>query len=314
MLASIASTVTLLLLASVLIFVLVRSSPGDPIDIQFGESGASAYLTPEQEEELREDLRRQLGLDGSLGEQYGRWLALVVRGDLGTSFRSGRPVVDELGERLPATLMLGGAGFVVALVLGTALAVTASRRADGVVDHGLRVFTLTSISLPTFLSGSLALAVAANQLGYEVAGPARLGKVWLPALVLGLSGAPTFSRVLRASLLAERSQLYAHAARIRGASESHVIARHTLRPALSPVLTLAGLALASLLGGAVITEAIFSWPGVAAYAVGAIRAQDYPVVQGYILLMTLVVVLVNRAIDLTQRVVDPRTRVVGVAG
>ncbi len=233
-------------------------------------------------------------------------MAAAVRGDLGRSFRSGRPVTTEIAERLPASLALGGAGFAVAFSLGAGIAVAAALRPDGPVDHVLRVVTLGSVAMPAFLSGTLALAVLAGSGRYQVVGPASADRLWVPALVLGVAGIPTFSRALRAALLVERSRLYATAARARGASEARVVLRHTLRPALSPVLTVSGLSLASLLGGAVITESVFSWPGVGAYAVTAIHAQDYPVIQGYVLAITVLVVVINRAADLGQRVLDPR--------
>lgn len=301
-----AAGLALLLAASVLVFVLLRSSPGDAVDIEFSESGAASYLTAEEARAAQAARREQLGLDGATVVQYWRWLGDVVRGDFGDSFRSGRPVTAELGERLPASLVLGGAGFAVAALVGSATALVAARRPGGVVDHAIRVATLATVALPAFLSGSLALALAARHGAYPITGPASARRLWLPAIVLGIAVAPTFSRVFRASLIAERARPYAIAARARGSSPATVTRRHILRPALSPALTLAGLALASLVGGSVITEAVFAWPGVGAYAVGAIRAQDYPVVQAYVVLITVLVVAVNRFVDLAQRLIDPR--------
>lgn len=299
------ATVVLLLVASVLVFAMVRAAPGDPVDIQFGATSAGLSATEAAAAEQR--MRTALGLDRPLPEQYARWLGHMATGDWGSSYRTGQPVRQEILERLPASLMLGGAGFVVALVLGIGAALLASRRPGGAADHLTRLGTLGAAAVPTFLSGTLLLGVFAQQAGYAIVGPATAGRLWLPALVVGISSAPTLSRVLRASLIAERGRPYAIAALARGASPARALLRHVLRPATTPVLTLAGLSLASLLTGSIITETIFSWPGVGAYAVDAIEAQDYPVVQAYVLLATLAVVLVNRGVDGLQRLLDPRS-------
>ncbi|OLT16996.1 hypothetical protein BJF78_13680 [Pseudonocardia sp. CNS-139] len=298
-------TAGLLLAASVIVFALVRSAPGDPVDVQLGEAGGIG-LSHADEDRIRAERLAELGLDRSIPEQYVRWLARMAGGDWGTSYRSGQPVLTEMLDRLPASLALGAAGFAVALVLAVALALLASRRPDGPVDQLLRLVTLATVAVPSFLLGTLALQVATGAVGYRIAGPATVDRLWLPALVLGLAAMPTMSRVLRASLIAERGRLYAVAALARGASPGRTLLRHVLRPATAPVLILGGLAFASLVTGSIITEAVFTWPGVGLYAVEAISAQDYPVVQAYVLLATALVVVVNRGVDLGARLVDPR--------
>jgi ABC-type dipeptide/oligopeptide/nickel transport system permease component len=215
-------------------------------------------------------------------------------------------VLDEMLDRLPASLALGTAGFGVAVVLAGGLALLATRRPGGPVDQVVRLVTLVTVAVPSFLLGTLALQVATGTTGFRIAGPASLDRIWLPALVLGVAVTPTMSRVLRASLVAERGRLYAVAALARGASPGRTLLRHVLRPALGPVLVLGGLAFASLVTGSIITEAVFTWPGVGLFAVDAISAQDYPVVQAYVVLATALVVLVNRGVDLAGRFVDPR--------
>ncbi|MFE0749928.1 ABC transporter permease [Gordonia sp. NPDC058843] len=299
-------TFGLLLVASVLIFTLVRSAPGDPIEIEFGSTGADAYLTPEQQAQARELRRDELGLDGPVVFQYLRWLERVVQLDLGISYRTGQPVTEEILSRLPASIALGAAGFAVAMLLAIAMGLLGARRPGDASDHAIRLGTLAMATVPTFLSGTILLRWAAGQFDYPLAGAATVAKVWLPALVIGLSSMATMSRLLRASLIAERSRPYAAAAAARGAGPSTVLLRHVGRPALTPVLTLAGLAFAGLIAGSVITETVFSWPGVSAYAVGAIADQDYAVVQAYVLLVVAVVVIVNRAVDAVQNVLDPR--------
>ncbi|MGW6033643.1 ABC transporter permease [Gordonia terrae] len=299
-------TVGLLLVASVLIFALVRSAPGDPVEIEFGTTGADAYLTPEQQADAREQRRAELGLDGPIPIQYLLWLERVVRFDLGVSYRTGQPVSEEILSRLPASVALGATGFAVAMLLAIAMGLLGARRPGSASDHVIRLGTLAVATVPTFLSGTILLRWAAGQFDYPLAGPATMAKLWLPALVIGLSSMATMSRLLRASLIAERSTPYATAAVARGAGPGTVLIRHVGRPALTPVLTLAGLAFAGLVAGSVITETVFSWPGVSAYAVGAIADQDYAVVQAYVLLVVAVVVTVNRAVDAVQSVLDPR--------
>ncbi|MER7456689.1 ABC transporter permease [Micromonospora sp. NPDC126480] len=296
----------LLLVASVLVFALVRAAPGDAVDVEFGESGASALLTPEEEAAARARRAEELGLNRSVPEQYVRWLDRVVRLDLGTSYRTGRPVADELVERLPASAALGGAGFLVALAGAWGVGLLSARRPGGLADHLLRLLSLAATAVPTFLLGSLALRYAADWFGYPVAGEATWRRLWLPAVVLGVGAMPLLARLLRASLISEHGQPYALAAMARGASPARVTFRHVMRPAFTPLLTLAGLTLSSLVAGTVITEVIFSWPGVSGYAVAAIAAKDYPVVQAYLLLVVVVVVLVNRAVDVLQHALDPR--------
>jgi ABC-type dipeptide/oligopeptide/nickel transport system permease component len=298
-------TLGMLLVASVVVFAMVRSAPGDPVDVQLGESGGVS-LSDEDEARIRAERLAELGLDRPLPEQYARWLGRMVTGDWGTSYRTGQPVLDEMLDRLPASLALGAAGFGVAVLLACGLALVASRRPGGPADQVVRLVTLVTVAVPSFLLGTLALQVATGTTGYRIAGPASLDRIWLPALVLGIAVTPTMSRVLRASLVSERGRLYAVAALARGASPGRTLLRHVLRPAVGPVLILGGLAFASLVTGSIITEAVFTWPGIGLFAVDAIAAQDYPVVQAYVVLATALVVLVNRGVDLAGRLVDPR--------
>jgi ABC-type dipeptide/oligopeptide/nickel transport system permease component len=303
--SSAAGTALVLLFASIAIFALIRIAPGDRAGMELAIADTSSYLDATRLAELRDERRAELGLDQPLPVQYLEWLGQVVRLDLGTSYQTGAPVTTELGERLLASLALAGLAVLVALPGVLVLVALSVRRPGGFGDHGIRAGTVLFAAVPSFLSGTLALSWAARS-GLPVIGPASPERIWLPALVLALGASPTLVRVLRASLLTELSQPYAEAARTRGVGSITLTFRHTLRPAVGPVLTTAGLSLATLLAGSVITEVVFTWPGVAAYAVEAIEAQDYPVVQAYVLLMVLLTVLVNRGVDLMQRLLDPR--------
>lgn len=302
-----ASMLALVLAASVLVFALVRSAPGDPVDLEFSASGASTFLSLEEDTRLREARRAELGLEKTVPEQYLSWLGRVVTGNLGTSYRTGESVMAEIADRLPASLGLG-AGAMALLLLASALtAWLASRRPDGWVDQLLRLFSIAAAAVPTFLTATFVLRWAAEAIGYPIAGEASVTRLWLPAVVMAVSGVPTMARVLRASVLEQSAQTYAMAAKARGALPGTLLLRHVLRPSLAPVATLAGLSTAALMGGAVITEVVFSWPGIGAYAVEAIAAQDYPVVQAYVVVMVLLAIIANRLVDVGQRLLDPRT-------
>jgi ABC-type dipeptide/oligopeptide/nickel transport system permease component len=304
-LGGVASLLAVLLLVSAAVFALIRSAPGDPVDVELGPIG-TAGLTAAEEDAIRAERHRQLGLDRPIPVQYARWLARVSRGDLGTSYRSRQPVLDELLSRLPASAALGAAGLGVGGVLAVVLAGVSARRPGGPADQAIRLGSLVAASAPTFLTGLLALAVFARDAqGYQVTGPATWGRLWLPALVLGVSSAPTMLRLLRSSLVAERGRLYAVAAVARGAGPGRLLVRHIGRRAVAPFLALAGLTTATLITGSIITETVFSWPGVGRLAVDAIGAQDHPVVQGYVLMVTAIVVAVNAAVEVLQRLVDP---------
>lgn len=303
---SVLGMVALLALVSVGVFALVRSAPGDPVRIQLGEVsalGASAA----QVREIRAAQEARLGLDGSLPEQYLRWLGRVLGGDFGTSYYSQRPVLDELLVRLPASLVLGGCAFLVGLLLALGLALLVSARPGGAADHVVRLAGIAAAAVPTFLLGLLALQFFARDPNdYAITGAATPDRLWLPALVLGVAITPQMLRLLRASLITERNRPYAVAAVSRGTGTANLMLRHVFRPATSPVLTLIGLSLGSLVVGSVITEAVFAWPGIGAFAVSSIEARDYPVVQGYVLLVTVLVLLINRLVELVQHRLDPR--------
>jgi len=302
-------TLPVLWAALTLTFVLVRAAPGDPVEIMFGpqaDGGAALEAVTKEQKDAR---RRELGIDRPLPEQYVSWLRRIVRGDLGTSFKSRRPVATELQQRLPATAALAGAAFAAELVLVVGLGVWAAAQAGRLADHGIRILALVLIAVPSFWLGLVLLWLFAVQLQWvTVAGPATPQRLILPALTLGLVAAPTIMRVLRASLLAELGKLHVVFARSKGLPERLVLWRHALRLAMLPMVTMLGLSLTGLLTGAVIAETVFSWPGVGKYVTDSIAARDYPVVQGYVLFTTLVMVLGNLAVDLLYGVVDPRVR------
>jgi ABC-type dipeptide/oligopeptide/nickel transport system permease component len=281
-----------------LVFLLLHLVPGDPVEAMLGESARPAD---------RDALRQALGLDLPVAEQYARYLTGLSRLDLGRSFQNQRPVVDLLAERLPATLQLTAAALVLALALAIPLGVLAAHRRGSALDSGAMAFSLIGISMPNFWLGPLLILVFSLWLGWTpVSGSDRPLSLVLPAITLGTALAAVLARMVRASVLEVLGEDYVRTARAKGLSEAAVLRRHALRNAWLPVLTLVGLQLGGLLGGAVITETVFAWPGVGSLLVESIQARDFPVAQGCVLLISLVYVLVNTLTDLAYVWVDPR--------
>jgi len=302
------STIALLLGTSLLTFVLLRLAPGDPIAIMI-ENADVAVGRQQVGSEQQTRLRAELGLDQPLPLQYLSWVGRIVRLDVGVSFRSRQPVAEELARRLPATASLAGAALLVELGLALPLGMLTAARAGRTIDHVTRMLAVFLAATPSFVLGVLLLWLFAVKLRWiGVSGPATFERLILPALTLGLLSVPAVMRVLRASLLAEAQRLYIVFGRAKGLSERWLMLRHILPNALLPVITLLGINLSGLLSGAVIVETVFSWPGIGKYAVDSIYARDYPVIQGYVLLVTTIVLVVNMGVDMIYLLLDPRLR------
>jgi peptide/nickel transport system permease protein len=283
-----------------LVFLLIHLVPGDPVEAMLGESARPAD---------RSALRASLGLDRPLAEQYLGYLGGLVRLDLGESFQDRRPVAAVLAERIPATLELTVAALALALAVALPLGVAAAHRRGGWLDSGAMGVSLLGVSIPNFWLGPLLILVFSLWLGWTpVSGRESLASLILPAVTLGTSLAAVLARMVRSSVLEVLGEDYVRTARAKGLSETAVLWAHALRNAWLPVLTLLGLQLGGLLGGAVITETVFAWPGLGSLLVEAIQGRDYPVVQGCVLLISLAYVLVNTLTDLVYAWVDPRIR------
>lgn len=286
--------------AATLVFLLIHLVPGDPVEAMLGERARPAD---------RAALRAALGLDAPLGAQYLDYLAGLARLDLGTSLREPRAVAAILAERLPATLTLAAAALLIALAIGLPLGVAAARCRGGAVDSAAMGFSLLGIAVPNFWLGPLLILVFSLWLGWTpVSGDQGPASLVLPAVTLGTALAAVLARMVRGSVLEVLAEDYVRTARAKGLGEAAVLRRHALRNAWLPVLTLIGMQLGALLGGAVITETVFDWPGIGSLLVDAIRARDYPVVQGTVLLIAALYVLVNTLTDLAYEWVDPRVR------
>ena len=298
-----ASTALVVFGVVVLVFLLIHLIPGDPVDVMLGESAQPAD---------REALRQSLGLDRPIHVQLTNYFNGLMHLDLGRSLHTQRPILALLAERLPATIELAAAALLVTLILALPLGLLAAARRDTAWDHGAMTFSLLGVSIPNFWMGPLLILVFALWLGwFPVSGREGAGAVILPALTLGTSLSAILARMIRSSVLEVLGEDYIRTAYAKGLTRRQVLIRHALPNALLPVITILGLQLGTLLAGAVITETVFSWPGIGLLTVEAIQTRDYPVVQACVLLIALTYVLINSLTDLVYALIDPRIRVGG---
>lgn len=303
------SMIPVLFIVSVISFALLYVLPGDPALAILGESAGDA--------ETYRNLRREMGLDDPIWIQYFRWLGNVLQGDLGTSIRSGEPVTQVLRERAPISLYVGAAGMLVSIVIGLPAAVLSATRPGSRLDVSATVFGLAGIALPSFWQALIFIYVFGVVLrwlppsGYT----SPVDDIWLslkmlimPAIVLGTSSAAVIMRQARSALVEVLEQDYITVARSKGVNEKRIMSAHAMKNAMIPVMTVLGLQIGSLVSGAAITETVFAIPGVGRTAVDAIFFRDYPVLQGAVLMLTLVVMIVNLLTDLAYGYLDPRIR------
>jgi peptide/nickel transport system permease protein len=294
------------LLSSAILFALIKATPGDPVRIQLGESVT---------QENYEALRRSLGLDKPVPVQFAIWLRDVVRGDFGKSLRNGAPVGDEIVERLPATVELGIAALLLSLLIAMPLGILSAIFRRSPLGFFATAFTQVGVSLPNFVFAYILIFVFAQKLRLLPPGSyvsfgddpiANLKRLILPALTLSLFGAATQTRFIRSGLLDTLFQDYIRTARAKGLPEWTVIARHAMRNALIPTVTLLGLQVGIILEGAFITEFIYAWPGIGRLAVQALGARDYPVVQAVVLIGVFAFLFASLFVDLAYAYLDPR--------
>ena len=300
-------TVPVLLGVSVLAFAIMHVVPGDPVRLIAG---------PDAPESVVARVRVELGLERPLHVQYLSFLGRALRGDLGRSLRSRAPVIDEIFSRFPATLELTTVSMLLAVVVGIPLGLVAAVRRASWLDYLAMGASLSTLSMPIFWVAIVAIWLFSLQLGWlPVSG--RAGPVWeweglrhivLPAATLATTSLAIISRLTRSGMLDVLGREYVTTARAKGVPPWSVVGKHALKNALIPVVTVVGLQYGFLLGGAVVTEAIFAWPGVGRLAITAILQRDYPVVQGCVLLVAVVFVLINLLVDVLYGWLDPRIR------
>lgn len=283
-----------------LVFLLLHLAPGDPVEAMLGERASAAD---------RASLRSELGLDDPLPVQYLRYLRGLARLDLGRSLHTREPVANTLAERWPYTAVLAVAALGVALVLALPLGVYGALHAGGFVETLTSIGAVLGMSLPSFVLGPFLMVVFAVELGWlPVTAPGTFAGLVLPALTLGLALAALLARMVRAAVAEVLDEGYIRAARARGLGDARVLWRHALANAALPVLTVVGMQLGALLGGAVITEIVFGWPGLGHLTIEAIQRRDYPLVQGCVLAVSVSYVAINLATDALYGLCDPRTR------
>jgi ABC-type dipeptide/oligopeptide/nickel transport system permease component len=293
-------TIPVLLGVVTLVFSFIHLVPGDPVQIMLGEGAQAADV---------EQLRHRLGLDQPILTQYANYLGDLFRGDLGVSFRFGDAVTQIILSRYPATMQLACLGLAVGVMIAIPAGVLAATRPGSWLDRSITSATLLGISLPNFASGPIAIIVFSILLGWlPVSG--RLGPAYyvLPAVTLGASLSAILTRMVRAGMIEELQEDYVKTARAKGLPESKVLLKHALKNSLIPVVTVIGLQFGTLLAGAIITETIFSWPGIGRLTIQAINSRDYPLVQGCILTIACTYVAVNLLTDLAYGLLDPRIK------
>ncbi len=327
----VAATIPMLLILIVVVFLILRVIPGDPARAMLGGRNVSAEYIAE--------VRKEMGLDDPLHQQFIEYIWGLIRGDFGTSFRTDQPVLHELLIRIPATLELAFYGMAIALLLGVSTGAWAAVRSDTYIDHGLRLFHIGAFAVPLFWMGLMFQIIFAVYLGWLPVGNRlealsmatfdpitrfytldalikgdfglfveAIKHLILPALTLGIIQAGLLGRMTRANMLEILDEDYVKTARSKGLKERVVIYKHALRNALIPILTVFGLQFAILIGGAVLTETIYAWPGVARFLITSVNARDFPSIQGAIVMIAIFITSINLIVDIVYAQLDPRVK------
>jgi peptide/nickel transport system permease protein len=328
LLGRIIATIPVVILISLLVFLLIHAAPGDPADLLLSDEASPADIA---------EARQRWGLDQPIYVQYLRFLANIASGDLGMSFRYSDPVLDLIGQRLPATIELAMASMLIAIVFGIPLGVWAGAKPNSWADNLGSVFGFFGISMPSFWLGIMLILIVsgyfnwlpssgrntygvaqASETGFYIVNSLLSGNMkaaWdgikyiiMPAIALGTGMMGLIMRVTRSSILEITSEDYVRTARAKGLGENDVLWRHVLRNALVPVITVVGLELGTLLSGSIIVETVFAWPGSGSLLISAIQSRDYPLITGTVLTYTIAFVIINFAIDILYGWIDPRIR------
>ena len=324
-------TIPMLLILLTFVFLVLRVMPGDPVAAMLGGRNVSPALMDEY--------RHKMGVDRPIPVQYAEYLNGIIHGNFGNSFRTSKPVVTELFTRFPATLELAFFGLIFAVIFGFGTGLIAAVRVDRPIDHIVRVFHIGSFAMPLFWLGLMLQVLFAVKLGWFPVASRIGGRIAftfesatgfylldalmsgdtkiiadiakhlvLPAVTLGFAQAGLLGRMTRASMLEVLDQDYVTTARAKGLRERVVVMSHALRNALIPIVTVFGLQFAILMGGAVLTETVFSWPGIASFLVRSIEARDWPAIQGSVVFIAIFISVINMLVDVTYSLIDPRVR------
>ena len=288
-------------ITTILVTLLIHIVPGDPVQIMFAQSQGS---TPEQIEQVRINL----GLDQPIYIQYLNYIDQLSKGDLGKTIRGGQPVLEVIFQRLPNTILLATSAMIIAILLGVPLGFLAAYNKGTISDTFIMILAISGISMPHFWLGLILLFIFAVDLGWLPVSGSGLLNLVLPALTLGISNAAIFARLTRTSMIEILQQDFVITALAKGLPKKYVLRKHVLRAGLIPLVTMMGMQFAFMMGGAIVVENIFSWNGVGRMAVEAIFQRDYPIIQGFILTFSVIVVFVTISLDVIYAFIDPRIR------
>jgi len=301
--------IPVLILVSIFSFFIIQASPGDPID---------NYVRPGMTEEQIEDIKEEYELDGSMAQQYFRWMSHIMRGDLGTSIHQNRPVVDIIAERLPATLMLMGTALAFSLMIAIPLGLWAGLRKNKRSDNIISLISYLGISIPPFWLAMIGIILFSLKLHLLPSGGMHTVNVntaadllWhmiLPAFVLSLNNMAIFTRYIRSNTISQLEEDYVQTAMAKGTGKRKILFRHVLKNCLLPIITLAGINIAGLVCGSFVVETIFSWPGIGRLAMDAVGNRDFPLIMGYTMFSCIILILGNLMADVLYAVADPRIR------
>ena len=301
--------IPVLILVSIFSFFIIQASPGDPID---------NYVRPGMTEEQIEDIKEEYELDGSMAQQYFRWMSHIMRGDLGTSIHQNRRVVDIIAERLPATLMLMGTALVFSLIVAIPLGLWAGLRKNKRSDNIISLISYLGISIPPFWLAMIGIILFSLKLHLLPSGGMHTVNVntaadllWhmiLPAFVLSLNNMAIFTRYIRSNTISQLEEDYVQTAMAKGTGKRKILFRHVLKNCLLPIITLAGINIAGLVCGSFVVETIFSWPGIGRLAMDAVGNRDFPLIMGYTMFSCIILILGNLIADALYAVADPRIR------
>ena len=301
--------IPVLILVSIFSFFIIQASPGDPID---------NYVRPGMTEEQIEDIKEEYELDGSMAQQYFRWMSHIMRGDLGTSIHQNRRVVDIFAERLPATLMLMGTALAFSLMIAIPLGLWAGLRKNKRSDNIISLISYLGISIPPFWLAMIGIILFSLKLHLLPSGGMHTVNVntaadllWhmiLPAFVLSLNNMAIFTRYIRSNTISQLEEDYVQTAMAKGTGKRKILFRHVLKNCLLPIITLAGINIAGLVCGSFVVETIFSWPGIGRLAMDAVGNRDFPLIMGYTMFSCIILILGNLIADVLYAVADPRIR------
>jgi len=304
----VAATVPVMVMVALVVFAMLRLTPGDPAAILAGDDATEAQL---------EQIRRSMGLDQPILTQFGVWMGQLVRGDLGVSLLSGKPVLDLISNRVGPTVALALATIAVTVIVAVPMGIIAARNRGKMLDRAVMTLSVFGFSVPTFVIGYLLIYLLALKLGwFPVQGYKPMANgLWpfaqrlvLPTLALSGIYIALVARITRSSIIEVMGEDFIRTARAKGARERSILLRHALRNSAVPIVTIIGIGVASLITGVVVTESVFNLPGLGRLVVEAVLARDYPVIQGMILLFSLTYILINLAVDVLYTVFDPRIR------